>query len=180
MTIVRPEEPPPMPVLAYPGPRAPRLPRITVEVPDAWVAVPAEGDLVRTCGTGGSGDPVEVTVRHHAGPSGYAPEVLLDDLASAPAGVKDAEVERPFVVDIAGRRWHARNVSWDDDAGPVVEVHLVTALAADAASAEPVTPGESVTRFVHAVGRVRGAGLADDYDVLQSVLETLVVDLDHG
>ncbi|MGL5931137.1 MAG: hypothetical protein ACRCY8_19565 [Dermatophilaceae bacterium] len=179
-----------MPLLAYPGPRAPRLPRITVEVPEAWVAVPAEGDLVRTCGTGGSGDPVEVTVRHHAGPSGYAPEVLLDDLASAPAGVEDAEVERPFVVDITGRRWHARNVSWDDDAGPVVEVHLVTALAADAASAEPdaasaesagpAESGEAVTRFVHAVGRVRGAGLADDYDVLQSVLETLVVDLDHG
>ncbi|MGL5816408.1 MAG: hypothetical protein ACRCYR_02515 [Phycicoccus sp.] len=177
MTIVRPEEPPPMPLLAYPGPRAPRLPRITVEVPDAWVAVPAEGDLVRTRGEGGSGDPVEVTVRHHTGPIGYGPTALLDDLASAPPGVADAEVERPFVVDIAGRRWHARNVSWDDATGPVVEVHLVTALADDA---PPAGSEGVVSRFVHAVGRVRGAGLAADYDVLQSVLETLVVDLDHG
>ncbi|MGL5818081.1 MAG: hypothetical protein ACRCZD_01640 [Phycicoccus sp.] len=166
-----------MPLLAYPGPRAPRLPRITVEVPDAWVAVPAEGDLVRTRGEGGSGDPVEVTLRHHAGPSGYTPAALLDDLAKAPAGVTDAEVERPFAVDLAGRRWHARNVSWDEPVGPVVEVHLVTALADDTA---PTESGEVVSRFVHAVGRVRGAGLADDYDVLQSVLETLVVDLDHG
>ncbi|MGL5865898.1 MAG: hypothetical protein ACRCYX_08500 [Dermatophilaceae bacterium] len=32
-----------MPVLAYPGPRGPRSLRITVEVPDGWVARPATG-----------------------------------------------------------------------------------------------------------------------------------------
>ena len=77
------------------------------------------------------------------------------------------EVEPSFVVEIGGREWVARNISWDESSGPVVEVHL-------AASVDDAADDE-VSRLVVATGRVRGATLDADYDVLQSVLETLVV-----
>jgi hypothetical protein len=43
------------------------------------------------------------------------------------------------------------------------------------ASAVEAAPENDVTRLVVATGRVSGASLDADYDVLQSVLETLVV-----
>ena len=154
-----------MPVVAYPGPAAPSPPPVTVEVPDGWEAVPAGSDLLRARGTGAAGEPVEVTVRSHTGPLGYAATDLVDALADD-ASRPGTEVEPPFVVEIGGREWVARNISWDESTGPVVEVHL--AAAVDSAPDE-------VSRLVLATGRVRGATLDADYDVLQSVLETLVV-----
>ena len=76
-------------------------------------------------------------------------------------------MEPSFVVDIGGREWVARNISWDESTGPVVEVHLASAVEA--------APDDDVSRLVVATGRVSGATLDADYDVLQSVLETLVV-----
>ena len=154
-----------MPVLAYPGPAAPSPPSVTVEVPDGWDAVPAGPDLLRARGTGAAGEPVEVTVRSHTGPAGYAATDLVDALADD-ASRPGTEVEPSFVVEIGGREWVARNISWDESTGPVVEVHLAAAVEGDA---------DDVSRLVLATGRVRGATLDADYDVLQSVLETLVV-----
>jgi hypothetical protein len=155
-----------MPVLAFPGPAAPPPPTVTVEVPDGWDALPAGPDLLRARGTGAAGDPVEVSVRHHTGPAGYEATDLVEalGLGSTRAGT---EVEPSFVVEIGGREWVARNISWDESTGPVVEVHLASAVEADAA--------DGVSRLVLATGRVSGATLDADYDVLQSVLETLVV-----
>ena len=112
-----------MPVLAFPGPAAPSPPSVTVEVPEGWDALPAGSDLLRARGTGAAGEPVEVTVRSHTGPVGYAATDLVDALAD---GVTrpGTEVEPSFVVEIGGREWVARNISWDESSGPVVEVHL--------------------------------------------------------
>jgi hypothetical protein len=155
-----------MPVLAFPGPAAPSPPPVTVEVPEGWDTGPGGFDLLRARGTGAAGEPVEVTVRSHTGPVGYAATDLVDALAE---GVTrpGTEVEPSFVVEIGGREWVARNISWDEAGGPVVEVHLAS-LVDDAAEDE-------VSRLVVATGRVRGATLDADYDLLQSVLETLVV-----
>ena len=155
-----------MPVLAFPGPGAPSPPSVTVEVPDGWDTLPAGPDLLRVRGTGAAGAPVEVSVRGHAGPVGYAATDLVDDLAGD-ATRPGTEVEPSFVVEIGGREWVARNISWDEATGPVVEVHLAAAVDAEA--------GDDVSRLVVATGRVRGATLDADYDLLQSVLETLVV-----
>jgi hypothetical protein len=158
-----------MPVLAFPGPAAPSPPSVTVEVPDGWDALPAGSDLLRARGTGAAGDPVEVTVRSHTGPVGYAATDLVDALADG-VNRPGTEVEPSFVVEIGGREWVARNISWDESSGPVVEVHL--AALVDGA---PDGVADDVSRLVVATGRVRGATLDADYDVLQSVLETLVV-----
>ncbi len=155
-----------MPVLAFPGPAAPAPPPVTLEVPDGWDALPPESDLLRARGTGAAGDPVEVVVRHHTGPAGYTATDLVDGLDEQ-AERWGAEVEPPFVVEIGGREWVARHVSWDEGSAPVVEVHL-------AAGVDPA-PHDDLSRLVVATGSVRGASLDTDYDVLQSVLETLVV-----
>lgn len=158
-----------MPVLAVPGPLAPAPPPVTVEVPDAWEAVPPGADLLHVRGTGSTGDPVDVRLRSHTGPGGSAAADLLDEVASsAPAG---SEVEPVFVVEIGGREWTARNVSWDEPSGPVVEVHLAVAVdepGGDGAGTAPV-------RLILATGRVRGSGIDADYDQLRAVLETVVV-----
>ena len=116
-----------MPVLAFPGPAAPSPPSVTVEVPDGWDCVPAGSDLLRARGTGAGGEPVEVTVRSHTGPVGYAASDLVDALADG-ASRPGTEVEPSFVVEIGGREWVARNISWDESTGPVVEVHLAAAV----------------------------------------------------
>jgi hypothetical protein len=159
-----------MPVLAFPGPAAPSPPSVTVEVPEGWDALPAGSDLLRARGTGAAGEPVEVTVRSHTGPAGYDATDLVDALAD---GVTrpGTEVEPSFVVEIGGREWVARNITWDESSGPVVEVHL--AAVVDGSAAEGTA--DEVSRLVVATGQVRGATLDADYDVLQSVLETLVV-----
>lgn len=155
-----------MPVLAHPGPSAPAPPGVRLEVPETWAAPPAGDALLRAEGPGADGR-VTVVVRHRAqAPDEAAPDVVT--ALAAAAGGPASEVEEPFVVEIGGREWHARNVSWDEDGTAVVEVHLVTPLpATDAAS-----------RVLHVAGRVGGDGLDADYDVLQQVLETLVVEED--
>ncbi len=113
-------------------------------------------------------------LRAHTGPQGYAAADLLDDLATAAAAGTD--VEPAFVVEIGGREWTARNVSWDEPTGPVVEVHLAVAVDDAVAGATDDDTGDAgLSRLLLATGRVRGSGLDADYDALQSVLETVVV-----
>ncbi len=152
-----------MPVLAFPGPAAPPPPAVTLEIPEGWQSVPAGTGLLRARGTGSAGDPIEVGVGAHAVASGTRADELVEAVTSggAPEAV---EAEPVFVVEIGGREWAARNLTWDEPDGAVVEVVLATAAGEDASS-----------RFVVATGRVRGRGLEDDYDLLQSVLETLTV-----
>ncbi|MFQ6171006.1 hypothetical protein ACK8HX_05320 [Oryzobacter sp. R7] len=153
-----------MPVLAFPGPQAPPPPAVTVEVPDGWEPVPAGPDLLRARGAGTVGDPIEVGVGTHRAAVGALAEQVVEEVstASAPEG---SEVEPVFVVEIGGREWAARNVSWDEPGGPVVEVVLATS----------PDGSDDAAPFVVATGRVRGSGVDDDYDVLQGVLETIVV-----
>lgn len=155
-----------MPVLAFPGPTAPAPPTLSIDVPEGWRSVPADTDLLAAEGPGSGSEAVEVTVRRHTRPAGYAAEQLADEVASAGVGDRPgAEVEATFVVELGGREWLGRNVSWQGPAGNVVEVHLVTP-----------APGDSeMTQFVAATGVVRGATLDADYDTLQAVLETLIV-----
>ncbi len=162
-----------MPVLAFPGPVAPAPPAVTLEVPEGWEPVPAGAALLRARGTGSAGDVVEVGLAAHTA-AGVDASGLVEGLttASAPAG---SELEDVFVVEIGGREWAARNVSWDEPDGPVVEVALVSLVDDVAGSGEVDAEAEATSRFVVATGRVRGAGLEADYDTLQSVLETVVV-----
>jgi len=155
-----------MAVLTFPGPGFPLPPPVAVEVPDGWDCLPPESDLLRARGRGAGGDPVELRVRSHTGPAGHTATDLVDALADG-ASRLGTEVEASFVVEIGGRDWVARNVTWDENTGPVVEVHLAAAVEG--------SPDDHLSRLVVATGRVRGASLDADYDVLQSVLETLVV-----
>lgn len=155
-----------MPVVAHPGPTSPAPPTVRLEVPDAWATLPAGEALLHVEGPGSAEQPVTVVVRHVVGAAGVDGITLVEESATR-AGGDGGQVEDPFVVDIGGREWAARNVSWAEVGTPVVEVHLATGLP---------TEGDTVSRHVLAVGRVGGTGLEPDYDTLQGVLETLVVD----
>ncbi|HMM94884.1 MAG: hypothetical protein IE926_09630 [Micrococcales bacterium] len=154
-----------MPVVAHPGPSSPVAPGIRLEVPQEWATAPAGTALLRAGGPGRGGDEVDVVVVHRVGAPGETAEAVAAEAAASAAGAS-GEVEEPFVVEICGREWFAHNVSLDTADGPVVEVHLVTAL--------PAT--EEASPVVHVLGRVRGDGLDADYDLLQQVLETLSVE----
>ncbi|WP_299444904.1 hypothetical protein [uncultured Phycicoccus sp.] len=158
-----------MPVVTHPGPSAPPAPAVRLEIPDGWQPQPSGDALLRAAGSGAGGDAVEIAVRHLTGDPALGSAVLVEDSTSQVAGGA-GQVEEPFVVEIGGREWHARNVSWDEDGTPVVEVHLATTL----------DPTDVVSRHVLAVGRARGAGLDADYDALQAVLESLVVEEVRG
>lgn len=155
-----------MPVLAFPGPTAPAPPTLQIDVPEGWRPVPADTDLLATEGPGSGSEAVEITVRRHTRHAGYAAEQLADEVAAAGLGDRPgAEVEAPFVVELGGREWLGRNVSWEGPEGSVVEVHLVT----------PAPGACEVAQFVAATGVVRGDAIDADYDTLQTVLETLTL-----
>ena len=108
-------------------------------------------------------------MRSHTGPVGYAATDLVDALADG-ASRPGTEVEPSFVVEIGGREWVARNISWDESSGPVVEVHL-------AAAVDGATDGATTTS---AGWSSPPAGCAarpwtPTTTCSQSVLETLVV-----
>lgn len=151
-----------MPVLAHPGPSAPAASAVRLEAPDGWASVPAGDALLRLSGPGSQGRPVEIVVRQLVGAPDTTAATVVADSTAALGG----EVEDPFVVDLGGREWHARNVSWDEAGAPVVEVHLATALAAS----------DGCAPHLLVVGRVGGPGLDDDYDTLQAVLESVTVE----
>ncbi|PKW27942.1 hypothetical protein [Phycicoccus duodecadis] len=151
-----------MPVLAHPGPSAPAAPAVHLEAPDGWAAVPAGDALLRLSGPGSQERPVEIVVRQLV----EAPDTTTETVVADATAARGGEVEDPFVVDLGGREWHARNVSWDEDGTPVVEVHLAT----------PLPAADGCAPHLLVVGRVGGAGLDDDYDALQAVLESVTVE----
>ncbi|KRE63582.1 hypothetical protein [Nostocoides sp. Soil756] len=151
-----------MPVLAHPGPSAPAAPAVHLTAPDGWAPVPAGDALLRVSAPGSQEQAVDIQVRHLVAPEGTTAAVVIADTTAARGG----EVEDPFVVDLGGREWHARNVSWDEDGTPVVEVHLAT----------PLSVAEGCAPHLLVVGRVAGTGIDDDYDTLQNVLESVTVE----
>lgn len=154
-----------MPVVAHPGPSSPAPPALRLEAPEGWAVVPAGDALLRLVGPGSSGGEVVVEVRPRAEAPGTTADVLVAALAAEAAGAS-GEVEEAFVVEVGGREWTAHNVARDGADGDVVEVHLVSVVGA----------GDEVVTAVHVRGRVAGDGLDADYDQLQQVLETVVVE----
>lgn len=154
-----------MPVVAYPSRVRPAPPVLRLEVPDGWACPPPGDALVRVVGRGSAGDEVVVEVRHRVEAPDASAGTVASAVATAAAGAS-GEVEEVFLVEIADREWTAHNVSRDEADGPVVEVHLVAVVGAD----------DDAVSAVHVCGRVSGEGLDDDYDLLQQVLESVVVD----
>lgn len=153
-----------MPTVGHPSALSPAYPRIELTLPDAWVAEPG-GDALFRATRGGGGDLApELTAYVHTSREASTDD-LVDDLATGALGHEEGEADPTFEVEIGERTWTGLNVSWLEDGEPVYVVHLVTAVEA----------GE-VTHLVRLCGRVAGPDSEQDYESVQAILETAVVD----
>ncbi|GAA4115786.1 hypothetical protein GCM10022415_12430 [Knoellia locipacati] len=153
-----------MPTVGHPSALSPALPRIELTLPDGWVAEPGGDALLRAVhGRGGDLAP-ELTAYVHT-TRGASTDDLVDDLASQADGHEEGEAEETFTVEIGERDWTGLNVSWIEDGEPVYLVHLVTAV-----------PAGDVTQLVRLTGRIAGPDSEQDYEDVQSILETVQLD----
>ena len=153
-----------MPTVGHPSALSPAYPRIELTLPDDWTVEPGGDALLRAVhGRGGDLAP-ELTAYVHTSREASTDD-LVDDLAGEAEGREEGEADETFVVEIEGREWTGLNVSWIEDGEPVYLVHLVT----------PVEAGE-VAHLVRVTGRIAGPDSEQDYEAVQSILETAVVD----
>ena len=153
-----------MPTVGHPSALSPAYPRIELTLPDDWTVEPGGDALLRAVhGRGGDLAPVLTAYVHTSREA--STDDLVDDLAGEAEGRDEGEADESFVVDLEGREWTGLNVSWIEDGEPVYLVHLVTALDAG-----------DVVQLVRVTGRISGPDSEQDYEAVQSILETAVVD----
>ncbi|MDT0212610.1 hypothetical protein Q9R29_01825 [Rothia sp. ARF10] len=153
-----------MPTVGHPSALSPAYPHIELTLPDDWTVEPGGDALVRAVhGRGGDLAPVLTAYVHTSREA--STDDLVGVLASQAEDHEEGEAEETFVVDLEGREWTGLNVSWIEDGEPVYLVHLVTAVEA----------GE-VVHLVRVTGRIAGPDSEQDYELVQSILETAVVD----
>ncbi|MFW5473255.1 hypothetical protein ACOCJ5_08105 [Knoellia sp. CPCC 206450] len=153
-----------MPTVGHPSALSPAYPHIELTLPDDWTVEPGGDALLRAVhGRGGDLAP-ELTAYVHTSREASTDD-LVDDLAGEAEGRDEGEADETFVVELEGREWTGLNVSWIEDGEPVYLVHLVTAVEA----------GE-VVHLVRVTGRIAGPDSEQDYEAVQSILETAVVD----
>ena len=152
-----------MPTAGHPGALSPRLPELTVDLPDGWVVEPGDDALVRAHdGRGDAHAPALAAYVHTTRDADVA--ALCDDLASRALARDEGEADPTFEVELGDRTWTGLNVSWVEGGEAVFVVHLLTVL-----------PAGEVAQVVRWSGRVSGPDAETDYDTLQGVLETVRV-----
>lgn len=154
--------------LSTPSEALPGPPRLSLDLPDDWTAFAPGLAMLRA--------------RAPQRPGVQTPEVRVDlwtedaettvrDLLSQIAAqfAPHAQSEPPFEVELGSRTWTGVNLGWADGGSPQIEVQLATALSGSG----------PFTRFVTVIGRIGGPGAEDDYDLLQSIMETVRVEGDE-
>ncbi len=153
-----------MPTVGHPSAVSPALPRIELDLPDEWVAEPGGDALFLARHESAGAHAPQLTAYIHTSRQAST-DGLVDTLAAEAAAHDEGAADPTFEVEIGERTWTGLNVSWVEDGQPVHVVHLVT----------PVDGG-GVTQHVRLTGRVAGPEAERDYEVLQQVLETAVVE----
>lgn len=155
-----------MALLSCPSEALPGPPRLSVDLPDDWSLLqPGLAVLRARAPERSSGQAPELRVDVWSEEPGTSVEELLTQIAQQFA--PQAQSEPSFVVELAGRTWTGVNLGWVGPVGTEVEVQL----------ASPLDEGR-FARFVTVVGRVGGESADEDYDLLQSVMETVRVEED--
>lgn len=109
-----------------------------------------------------------LTVSTDRRPDGFGPRDLLDALDDNPDR-PDLVAEEPFTTSLAGVPFAARVVSFTDPAaGTLAQLHLATAVKADADS----EPGVGL---IYVVGTVAGERVEQDLPLFKGVLDTLQI-----
>ena len=156
-----------MTTLEHPGTDFPAGPRVTIEVPDDWDAVPVAGTVL-------------AARQHDDGRDSFLPNVVVRvDRRSSATGLDEAlgevrryvadkprgEASEPFRSDFGGRRWVGCNVSWvEPGAGTVLQAHLFTLL-----------PAGDLQDLVQVTGSVGGDRAQEDYPLIKKVIQQVTV-----
>jgi len=147
----------------------PAAPIVSLEVDADWEArdVP-DADLALVLRTATGHFAPNLTVFTDRRPDGFGPRDLLDALDHNPDR-PDLVAEETFTTSIVGIPFAARVVSFTDPAaGTLAQLHLATAVKADADS----EPGVGL---VYIVGTVAGARVDQDLPLFKGVLDTLLI-----
>jgi hypothetical protein len=153
-----------MPTVGHPSALSPAYPRIELTLTDDWVAEPG-GDALLRAVHGRGGDLAPELTAYVRTVREASTDDLVEELVAQAEEHDEGEADETFEVEIEGREWTGLNVSWIEDGEPVYLVHLLTAVDA----------GE-VTHLVRLTGRISGPDSEQDYESVQGILETVVVD----
>jgi hypothetical protein len=164
-----------MPDLSYPSTALPSLPQLSVTLPEDWTALPPGRAMLRAQGPQRSGGPSPtVVVEAHTEAAGTTAEDLLARLADE--SDHSAQAEPPFQVELTGRTWTGINRGWAHASGPQVEVRLATSLGDGSGDGSDTGEHSAYARLITVTGCVGGPSVDEDYDLLQSVMETIRVE----
>lgn len=158
-----------MTTFSFPSERFPAPPQIRVSAPDDWAAATVPGSVLaaRAARPPGRFAPnVVVSVGRHAGEFGR--EQAMAMLRAALFDHPEAKVDEPFLGPFGDAVYHVVNVAFDDPrAGTLVQVHAYCGY--------PVPGRPQEHDIVHVMGTCAAADAADDYPVLEQVMESIQV-----
>ncbi len=149
------------PSQTFPGP-----PRVSVEVPDDWTAVPMAGTVLAARGPLVDGLASNVVVRHYTRPLTFTVPSAMADLKAFVDQQPEGEIDEPFTLTLGEVPVIGVNISWTDPkAGDIVQVHLFAG-----------TRLEGLVHLVQVTGSVGGTEIETDYDQVQGILQTVRIE----
>lgn len=161
--------------LTYPSTQFPAGPRVRLEVPDDWEALPVPGALVAAIRPEPSDvfNPNIVVTSEPQAP-GFELTSVLDALEQTAKERREGTVGAPYATELSGHEFIGRHLSWiDDQAGTVVQLHLFGLVPRTSAGAGDETPGEA--DLVHVTGSVGAANATEEYALVRDIVGTLRV-----
>jgi hypothetical protein len=159
--------------LTYPSTQFPAGPRVRLEIPEDWEALPVPGALVAAIRP----EPADVfnpniVVTSEPQAPGFELTSVLDVLEQTAQERREGTVGEPYAAQLSGYEFVGRPLSWiDDQAGTVVQLHLFGLVPRTAGDAH--TDGE--VDLVHVTGTVGAANGTEEYALVRDIVGTLRV-----
>lgn len=155
--------------LTYPSTQFPAGPRVRLEVPDDWEALPVPGALVAAIRPRPADvfNPNIVVTSEPQAP-GFELTSVLDALEQTAKERREGTVGEPYATELSGHEFIGRHLSWiDDQAGTVVQLHLFGLVPRASADAD--------ADLVHVTGTVGAANATEEYALVRDIVGTLRV-----
>jgi hypothetical protein len=173
--------------LTYPSTQFPAGPRVRLEVPEGWQALPVPGALVAAIRP----EPADVfnpniVVTSEPQAPGFELTSVLEVLEQTARERREGTVGEPYATRLSGYEFIGRPLSWiDDQAGTVVQLHLFGLVPRTPVDTDPdraATDGAAAAEdsglevdLVHVTGTVGAADGAQDYALVRDIVGTLRV-----
>jgi hypothetical protein len=164
--------------LTYPSTQFPAGPRVRLDVPDDWEALPVPGALVAAIRP----QPADVfnpniVVTSETRPAGFELTSVLDVLEQTARERREGTVGEPYAAQLSGYEFVGRHLSWiDEQAGTVVQLHLFGLVPRTVVAGDPgETAADGEVDLVHVTGTVGAANATEEYALVRDIVGTLRV-----